>query len=123
MTADPVIIDFQTRKPIEAPASTVVYFIKRRRSGGGIKIGTAKDPWVRLNDLQIGSDVRLDLIATEPGSYKRERELHAQFQDLHIRGEWFRPGEALRNYIKGLPDRYEFGRAIKPRKRLFTTPE
>lgn len=49
--------------------------------------------------------VRCDLLATEPGLFTRERELHKRFAPLLARGhEWFKPGVDLIDYIAALPD-------------------
>lgn len=77
-----------------ADARSVVYFIG---SGEGrpIKIGRASDVRQRLAVLQNGSFEQLTILATVPGGVDVEREFHARFADLRMRGEWFEPGEAL----------------------------
>jgi hypothetical protein len=42
------------------------------------------------------------LLATEPGGFERERELHAQFAHLRHTGEWFTEAPELAEYIDAL---------------------
>lgn len=65
-----------------------VYFI-RRPSDGAIKIGVSSRPLARLANLQSGSAERLELVASTPGSWATERELHRRFRTHRLVGEWF----------------------------------
>ncbi|BAP20737.1 hypothetical protein NCGM1900_1615 [Pseudomonas aeruginosa] len=56
----------------------------------------------RLHQLETGAGERLELIASVPGSFGAERELHARFTGLREHGEWFSPGEELLEYINQL---------------------
>lgn len=61
---------------------------------GKVKIGLARDPVVRLRELQVGSPVPLRLAEVWPvGSRRRtraiERSAHALFRWCRLRGEWF----------------------------------
>ncbi len=77
------------------------YFIQ---SGvdGPIKIGftSKEDPQERLRDLQTGNPEQLHLIAIIAGNV--ERELHEQFKNDRISGEWFHPSPELLTFINGL---------------------
>ena len=66
----------------------VVYFVQ---SGprGPIKIGVAEDIKKRVATLQIGNPVPLVVMATVPGGFELERELHARFLCGRIAFEWF----------------------------------
>lgn len=81
-----------------------VYFVIRH-SDGAIKIGTTRDLSSRLAELALESDC--DFLASEPGSYRREADLHRQFRhdrmyvDNHLT-EWFRPSEELMLYISSI---------------------
>jgi hypothetical protein len=66
-----------------------VYFVTARQVDL-VKIGCASDPFRRLDYLQTSSPVELTLEAIYPGAYDRERELHARFAQLRVRGEWFK---------------------------------
>lgn len=57
--------------------------------GGPIKIGLARDPKARLMDLQIGSPVRLRMVAIIPGGRADEQAFHTQFAAWRLHGEWF----------------------------------
>lgn len=66
-----------------------VYFIQSV-DGGCIKIGFTKwAPECRLADLQVGSPVKLTLLASFRGSKADERVLHSYFREYHSHGEWF----------------------------------
>jgi len=77
----------------------MIYFIQSD-VGGPIKIGHAKNPQARLSDLQIGSPVRLRIIGTISGDEKKEKELHSNFSDEHLYGEWFYPSDALISFLE-----------------------
>jgi hypothetical protein len=79
----------------------VVYFVGGDQVGM-VKIGRSFSAEGRLQDLQIGSPVRLRIMATLPGGRHRERELHREFSAYHSHGEWFRLEGALREFIADL---------------------
>jgi hypothetical protein len=76
--------------------STVVYFV-RAGDNGPIKIGQAANLKNRLADLQQAHWEKLVVLASS-GSL-REREVHAKFRHLRIRGEWFQPADELVSFI------------------------
>lgn len=63
--------------------------------GGLLKIGHSVDPDKRCRNLNA------TLLHVEDGGLQRERELHARFAHLRVRGEFFRPGARgeIRRYI------------------------
>lgn len=75
-----------------------VYFIDDGR--GAIKIGWAKDPSVRLAQLQTGSPVRLRLLGIVPGVKSLERDVHRRFGGLRLHGEWFKQSPSLLEFIE-----------------------
>lgn len=77
----------------------VVYFI---RNGGLIKIGKSENLSERLRSMSLPVTA---VLATEPGGYERERELHKRFAEYREHGEWFRPGPRLLAYIAGVQRR------------------
>jgi hypothetical protein len=66
----------------------LIYFI-RDTGTGAIKIGKAVDAVRRLNILQVGCPSPLQLLGVIPGGGKKEAEIHRQFKDSRLRGEWF----------------------------------
>lgn len=54
-----------------------------------VKIGVAKDPDARLNELRTGSLVPLQLIWKTRGGRALESELHQYFAPYRTHGEWF----------------------------------
>lgn len=77
-----------------------VYFIQ---AGPFVKIGkTSGRPDARVSELQTGCPYDLNLLAHISGGIKRERQLHARFHHLHVRGEWFKYERELYRFIKEL---------------------
>jgi len=68
-----------------------VYFILALgRERTAVKIGyTNSSPHKRLKSLQTGSSAELMLVAVIEGDVSLERALHATFNAVHSRGEWF----------------------------------
>ncbi|WP_408022678.1 GIY-YIG nuclease family protein [Stappia albiluteola] len=68
-----------------------------------IKIGfTAGAMSIRLTQFQLGNPNVLVCLATEIGSQALERDRHARFRHLHIRGEWFRRDPSLMGFIESI---------------------
>lgn len=80
----------------ERDRENVVYFAEH---AGRIKIGTSREVHKRMATLGV------TLLASEPGGYAREAQLHRRFADCHIAGEWFEPSDDLLDYIAGLTGR------------------
>lgn len=72
----------------------MIYFIQMN-DDGPIKIGVANDLSARLSNLQCGNPYPLKLLGCLTGGYKKEKELHEQFKEHRMRGEWFHPSEEL----------------------------
>lgn len=68
-----------------------------------IKIGWAKNVATRVQGMQGANPNVLTVLVTTPGTIRDERKLHARFRHLHIRGEWFRAHDELRDYMASLP--------------------
>lgn len=66
------------------------------------KIGKSKDPVKRLSQLRTSSPDEIAIVCTiETSDMDRlEGELHQEFADKHIRGEWFRLTQPDVEYIK-----------------------
>lgn len=75
-----------------------IYFI-RMGQDGPIKIGFSGNVATRFAGLQIGCPHELSLLGRMPGGLDDERRLHARFDALRIRGEWFRPEPELLAFI------------------------
>jgi hypothetical protein len=76
-----------------------VYFI-RMIPDGPIKIGIAGNVNMRLDNLQTATPHLLEVIGVILGGGRSlELKLHRQFSQLHIRGEWFHPGDDLLAFI------------------------
>ena len=85
------------RAPPQPPSrQPVVYFI---RSGELIKIGTTVCLPSRIDDLATHGPDLPEILLVVPGGHAEERQVHALFAAERVRGEWFRPSEALMAFI------------------------
>lgn len=72
-----------------------VYFLEASPHGP-IKIGWAKDPAKRLEQLQTGQPVELNLIGLLPGTRYLEADIHRRLWKARSRGEWFERAATLK---------------------------
>jgi len=82
----------------------MVYFLQEDSPDGFIKIGhTEVSSRARMKSARTYNARSLKTLATLPGDKTTEAELHKQFASLRERGEWFRPGSELLEFIRALP--------------------
>lgn len=79
------------------PNGPRVYFIQ---NGDEIKIGHSIHVEQRLVDLRREYGQQLVLLATMPGRVDVEQTLHARFDDIRLRGEWFKATGELLAFIE-----------------------
>lgn len=78
----------------------MIYFAQNAKTQA-VKIGhTTRKASSRLSQLQTGSDTKLQLIGVMDGNVKIERELHNQFMQHRIRGEWFAWCDDIAMFVK-----------------------
>jgi hypothetical protein len=97
----------------------MIYFVEAL-GADAIKIGYTRGladgtPHSRVSAIQTNCPLKLKLLATTPGSYDYERELHSRFTDDWIRGDWFRASPALREFVAQFPEPSPPPRAGDPR--------
>lgn len=80
------------KKAVDTGHKGVIYYV---RFAHLIKIGTTTDLAKRLEVIPWD-----ELLLTEPGSYRLERERHLQFADCNYRNEWFKQDEKLMAFIE-----------------------
>ena len=111
----------------QPPASKVagVYFIEN--AAGHVKVGRAKDPAKRLNELQTGNSELLTLahvawFATAKEAKHCESALHVHLhsQGLHLRGEWFM--KPTRDYADLVDKTEGIAQALKMNDCTFSPP-
>jgi hypothetical protein len=68
-----------------------VYLIQED-TGGAVKIGRARHPITRRDELQCGNPRLLLLRAVIVASAAAETALHRAYQDFRLNGEWFGDG-------------------------------
>ena len=81
-----------------------VYFIQCGKAGP-IKIGFSKHKSAesRLTTAQVYNPIQLTLLTVMPGGRAKETELHKQFVEHNIVGEWFQPNTELSKIIDQHP--------------------
>ncbi len=87
----------------------MIYFI---RSNKAVKIGYSDNPYRRLADLQVSNSEDLTVLLVITGGRIKEQELHRQFKEQRIRGEWFKFESNIQSYIDDnihKDRKYEFG--------------
>jgi hypothetical protein len=77
----------------------MIYFIKQLDF---VKIGCTNNIQKRLNQLQVGSINKLQVIGLIEGNYEDEKLHHIKFKHLNSSGEWFNYTEELETYINSL---------------------
>jgi hypothetical protein len=90
----------------------MIYYIHERATGA-VKIGyTGGNPRARLSALQTGHPSELTLLYHHEGGHETERQLHAQFADNRLAGEWFRMTPELIEHLIAMAhdEGYETGR-------------
>lgn len=81
----------------------MIYFIACP-AANAVKIGiTSGRVYERMNLLQVGCPLPLEMLAAFEGSKADEVALHLRFANLRIRGEWFHLTAELRACIAGFP--------------------
>lgn len=74
----------------------MVYFITDKKN---IKIGYSKNPNKRIKQLNTGNAKKLILIGYVNGDKNKEKELHCQFSQDRLNGEWFSPSNEILDFI------------------------
>lgn len=71
-----------------------IYFVQSV-DGGPIKVGFAREVYVRLAQLQTSHSARLRILAVRRGSVLDERALHDRLAPSRLSGEWFEQSDEL----------------------------
>ncbi len=74
-----------------------IYFAQ---CGNQIKVGIAINVRKRLSGLQVASPLPITLLGSIAGDRHVEKTLHEQLRGFHVRGEWFRDCQEVRDIIK-----------------------
>jgi hypothetical protein len=80
-----------------SPGAGVVYFID---AGEHIKIGYSASLVARMQKMGTDTPIGAKLLHAEPGTFQTEKIVHRHFASLRVRGEWFRKGQVLLDYIE-----------------------
>lgn len=71
-----------------------VYFVQAEY-GGAVKIGKARNPRTRVNELQCGNPDLLVIRAVIVAARSTEGNLHRALDDYRLEGEWFHLADEL----------------------------
>lgn len=89
----------QKKKKATLAPTSCVYFLE---ADNLIKIGVTGNVKSRVSSLQTGCPSEVKLIKTVRGGPATEKRIHARFNHLRVRGEWFEKTEELISYIERL---------------------
>jgi len=74
-----------------------LYFI---RSNNHVKIGISSNVSERIEELQRGNPIKLEILGViKNSSFKKEEEIHNKFINLRTVGEWFKYENSIAEYI------------------------
>lgn len=96
---DFLVKQYPDRKRYRPQQRGFVYFVQSE-DGGPIKIGWAQDVASRVRQLQVGQSRRLRVIDAIQCRRSYERDLHRQFAESRLFGEWFEPTPELLELIE-----------------------
>lgn len=77
----------------------MIYFIKQ---GDYVKIGFTNRFNIRLNQLQVSSPIKLEVLGIIEGDKTNEKYMHDKFKHISTNGEWFIYCDELKSYIDTL---------------------
>ena len=86
--------------PLKAPRPKREQFVYFIECAGLIKIGVSVNPETRLASIQTANGHTARLLATVPGGTRLERQLHEKFKASRVGGEWFKPTNEIREYLR-----------------------
>lgn len=75
------------------------YYVYFARSGDMMKIGCSIQPVERLKQIAEWVPFKTKLVATQPGAFDLESDLHAYFADSWSHLEWFHVTEKMEAYV------------------------
>lgn len=84
--------------PIDEVREGTVYFLLGRKTNL-LKIGFATDVEDRISTIRAMSPDVLDLVKTIPGTFQIEKELHKNFAEYRVHGEWFKCTGFLSQFV------------------------
>lgn len=76
-------------------------YIIRVGDSGPVKIGYAEDVQARIKTLQTAHALPISVLRVVDGDSGIEAALHEQFEDRHVRGEWFDYDEEMLTFDPG----------------------
>lgn len=74
-------------------------YVVQRDSDDAVKIGWSSDVERRTRELRKGETFQLVLLFVFPGDKPDELRLHTRFAADRLEGEWFRFGDAIREWL------------------------
>lgn len=87
----------EPNNPRKKEREDTIYIIN---SAHYIKIGFTRNIDQRIHALRTSSPLDVELVASFPGTKDDEKELHAMFNHIRVRGEWFHAHRDIRRWLK-----------------------
>ena len=100
---EPMIDDMMNQPPKKkpSPAAPIPGFVYLINDGHGyIKIGRTRSWKSRIQGAQFGPSCSIVLVFSCDDHIEKERELHSQYADKRIKGEWFQLSEIDIQHIR-----------------------
>lgn len=104
---DPLTLAEAARIMREAPGPRIWLYAFQAGPGGPIKIGISRNPKQRLATLQRATAETLIPRAAWRGFPFEEKQIHAEYADARLRGEWFEPVPDLLKLVDAYGDNYD----------------
>ncbi|MCA6430260.1 MAG: GIY-YIG nuclease family protein [Cytophagales bacterium] len=76
-----------------------IVYILYNRNHQAVKIGYASDINSRISSIQTSTPEKLCLMFTFEGGKELEKHFHSELKQFHIKGEWFKYNEAVKNFL------------------------
>lgn len=78
-----------------------VYFMADGQDDA-VKIGYSSDPEQRIHNIQTGNPREIIYLGCIDGNEEVEAALHSEFEEHHIRGEWYFLSDSVRERLREL---------------------
>lgn len=84
-----------------------IYYVYAITDGTHIKVGVAKRPMKRLQELSTGNANQLRMLGFFQGGFALEKEIHKKHEKVRDNGEWLYATENLVSYLNEMiPDKH-----------------
>lgn len=91
----------EAKEALRLASQPLIYLVTAKVEDYPVKVGFSTKGRLaeRFIQLQICMPYDLDVMMVHPGDKTVEAELHERFNELHLRGEWFKRGALITSHI------------------------